>query len=48
MLAELPPDVTSFAVPQNFISTPGTVKIQILVKARNGNRTGQESCFSVR
>jgi hypothetical protein len=47
MSIDLPPNVTSFTVPANFTSTPGTVKFQILVKARNANRTGQEGCFSI-
>ena len=47
MSIDLPPNVTSFTVPSNFTGAPGTVKFQILVKARNGNRTGQEGCFTV-
>jgi hypothetical protein len=47
MSIDLPPNATSFTVPINFTSAPGTVKFQILVKARNGNRTGQEGCFKV-
>ena len=48
MFAELPADVTSFAVPELFTRAAGTVKFQILVKATSGNRTGEESCFAIR
>lgn len=44
---ELPPDVTSFPVPSLFASTPGVVKVEVLVKAENGNRTAEETCFQI-
>jgi hypothetical protein len=48
MLVELPSDVTSFPVPSLFTAKPGIVKFETLVKAVNGNRTGEESCFVIR
>jgi hypothetical protein len=42
---ELPPTVTSLPVPSWFTATPGVYKFEVLVKATNGNRTGEESCF---
>jgi hypothetical protein len=48
LLAELPPTMTSFAVPAVFTSAPGTIKFEILVKSAAGNRTGTESCFAIR
>jgi hypothetical protein len=46
LFVELPPEVTSFEVPAIFL-TPGVVKFEVLVKAENGNRTAEESCFMV-
>lgn len=48
LLAELPPQLTSFAVPSIFTSAAGQVKFEILVKSKSGNRTGTESCFAIR
>jgi hypothetical protein len=44
---ELPPQVTSLRVPDLFTATPGIIKFEVLVKAKNGNRTAEESCFRV-
>lgn len=47
MSVDLPPDITTFVVPQTFTRTPGNVKYQLLVKAEGGNRTGAENCFTI-
>ena len=44
---ELPPNVTSVPVPWKLTSTPGVVKVEVLVKAEDGNRTAEESCFRI-
>lgn len=44
---ELPPEVTALAVPWRFTSRPGVVKVEVLVKAADGNRTAEESCFRI-
>lgn len=44
---ELPPDMTSFAVPAQFLAEPGVVQFEILAKATNGNRSATVGCFNV-
>ena len=44
---DLPPDVTSFTVPEDFIALGDEFKFEILVRAENGNQTAIESCFTV-
>jgi hypothetical protein len=44
---QLPPSVTSFPVPALFTDVPGVVKFEVLVRARDGNRTAEESCFEI-
>lgn len=42
---ELPPNVTAFRVPQQFLALGDAFKFEIQAKARNGNQTVVESCF---
>lgn len=44
---ELPSNVTSLPVPWAFTSKPGVVKVEVLVKAEDGNRTAEETCFRI-
>jgi hypothetical protein len=46
---ELPPDVTSFEVPEDFtdLDSGDGFKFEILVRATNGNQTAIESCFEL-
>jgi hypothetical protein len=44
---ELPPDLTQFTVPEDFIALGDTFKFEIIVKATNGNQTAVESCFEI-
>jgi hypothetical protein len=46
--ALLPPSETSFAVSDEFLALgEGTVKLEILARDENGNRTAVESCFTL-
>jgi hypothetical protein len=44
---DLPPDVTSFEVPEDFTALGDAFKFEILVRAANGNQTAVESCFEL-
>lgn len=44
---DLPPDVTSFQLPDNFTDLGESFKFEILVRDENGNRTAVESCFDL-
>ena len=44
---DLPPNVTEFEVPQDFIDLGEEFKFEILVQEASGNRTAVESCFEV-
>jgi len=44
---DLPPDVTSFTVPQEFIALGDAFKFEILVRDTGGNQTAVESCFEI-
>lgn len=44
---DLPPDVTSFEVPEDFTDLSDEAKFEILVRADNGNQTAIESCFEI-
>jgi hypothetical protein len=44
---ELPPDLTEFEVPSDFIGLGDEFKFEIQVRATNGNQTVVESCFEV-
>ena len=44
---DLPPDVTSFEVPEGFTDLGVEAKFEILVRADNGNQTAVESCFTL-
>ena len=39
--------MTSFPVPALLTDEPGVIKFEVLVKAENGNRTAEESCFEI-
>lgn len=43
----LPPDTTSFQVPEEFIELGDEFKFEILVREASGNQTAVESCFEV-
>ncbi len=45
--AELPPDVTSMAIPDEFISLADEFKYEILVRTATYNNTAVESCFAL-
>jgi hypothetical protein len=44
---ELPPDVTSYQVSDDFIGLAGEFKYEVLVREASGNQTATESCFAV-
>ena len=44
---ELPPDLTEFTIPDDFIALGDAFKFEIIVKATNGNQTAVESCFEL-
>lgn len=44
---ELPPEVTELAIPDAFIALGDAFKLEIIVKATNGNQTAVESCFEI-
>jgi hypothetical protein len=44
---DLPPDVTSFEVPEDFTDLGDEFKFEILVRLENGNQTAVESCFEL-
>jgi hypothetical protein len=44
---DLPPEVTSFEIPQGFTNLGDSFKFEILVRDANGNRTAVESCFEL-
>lgn len=44
---ELPPDVTSYQVSEDFIALAGEFKYEVLVREASGNQTATESCFEV-
>jgi hypothetical protein len=44
---ELPPEVTAFTVPDDFIALGDEFKFEIVVRATNGNQTAIESCFEI-
>lgn len=43
----LPPDATSFVVPQEIIELEDEIKFEILVREASYNQTAMESCFEV-
>jgi hypothetical protein len=44
----LPPSVTSFTVSNELLAlAEGSVKLEILARDENGNRTAVESCFDL-
>ena len=43
----LPPDVTEFEVPADFIALGDAFKFEILVREETGNQTAIESCFEI-
>jgi len=47
MSIPLPPDVTSFELPSDFIALSDAFKFEIIVRAVNGNQTAVESCFEI-
>ncbi len=47
MSVPLPPDVTSFEFPSDFIALSDAFKFEIIVRATNGNQTAVESCFEI-
>ncbi|MDQ3563513.1 MAG: hypothetical protein M3436_05025 [Pseudomonadota bacterium] len=44
---DLPPTVTEFLVPSEFIALGGTLKFEIIARTSTGNNTAVESCFLV-
>ena len=44
---ELPPDVTSFEIPEDFTDLGEEFKFEILVREATGNQTAIESCFEL-
>jgi hypothetical protein len=44
---ELPPDLTKFTIPDDFVALGDAFKFEIIVKATNGNQTAVESCFEI-
>ncbi len=44
---DLPPDVTSFEVPEDFTELGEEFKFEILVREESGNQTAVESCFEL-
>jgi len=44
LAVDLPPDVTTFAIPSAVV-TPGSVKIEIIARTSTGNNTAVEQCF---
>lgn len=44
---ELPPDLTQFTVPDDFVGLGDAFKFEIIVRATNGNQTAVESCFEI-
>ncbi len=44
---ELPPDVTSYEVSDDFIGLARVFKYEVLVREASGNQTATESCFEV-
>lgn len=44
---DLPPDVTEFEVPEDFIALGEEFKFEILVREVSGNQTAVESCFEI-
>lgn len=44
---ELPPDLTTFTIPNDFIALGDAFKFEIIAKATNGNQTAVESCFEI-
>ena len=44
---ELPPDVTSYQVSDDFIGLADVFKYEVLVREASGNQTATESCFEV-
>lgn len=44
---ELPPELTQFTIPDDFIALGRAFKFEIIVRATNGNQTAVESCFEI-
>ncbi|MFQ5545109.1 MAG: hypothetical protein ACE5FE_03920, partial [Acidiferrobacterales bacterium] len=44
---DLPPNVTSFEVPEDFTDLGEEFKFEILVREASGNQTAVESCFEL-
>jgi hypothetical protein len=44
---DLPPELTSFEIPEGFLSLGEEFKFEIQVRASNGNQTAVESCFEL-
>jgi hypothetical protein len=44
---DLPPDVTSITVPDDFVALGTELKFEVLVREASGNQTAVESCFEV-
>jgi hypothetical protein len=45
--SELPPDATSMKVPLDFTARGTAFKLEVLVRAENGNQTATETCFEL-
>jgi hypothetical protein len=44
---DLPPDVTTFTVPEGFVALGDGFKFEILAIEASGNRTAVETCFEI-
>ena len=44
---DLPPNVTSFEIPEDFTALGDEFKFEIIVKTETGNQTAVESCFEI-
>ena len=43
----LPPDVTTFEVPEEILALSDEIKFEILVREESYNQTAVESCFEI-
>ena len=48
MSENLPPGTTSMEVPLDFTARGTAFKLEVLVRADNGNQTATETCFELR
>ena len=44
---DLPPNLTTMTIPEEFTALGEEFKLEVLVSEANGNRTAVESCFAV-